>query len=189
MWTKIGDEWPDVSRDLTDAEHRTHVDALCWSNRRLLDLRVPKRDLRRFAESPDAEIAVKGLMAKGWWEDLGDCWDIGLVRPEWQLESAVIEHRRAGDALRQRRHRMHDAGDHSLCTERCPFVTRDATRDATRDPGRGGSVRDGENANHVQGRGVADPRADDAPDHGPGNGKVTPIDRARPTGTEGKSRD
>jgi hypothetical protein len=94
-WTKLGDEFPDEAHDLIDAEHRTHVDALCWSNRRGLDLYVPKRDLRRFAESPDAETAVKGLIVKGWWEDRGDSWYIGLRFPEWQRERAQVEHRRA----------------------------------------------------------------------------------------------
>jgi hypothetical protein len=143
-WTKLGDEFSDEARDLSDAEHRTHVDALGWSNRRGLDLLVPKRDLRKFAESPDAEAAVVGLVVKGWWEDRGDCWYAGLRFPEWQLERAVIKQRQEANALRVRRSRMHKAGDHSLCLpENCPAVTRDVmhydTRDETHYPGRVGS--------------------------------------------------
>ena len=112
-WTKLGDEFSDEARDLNDAEHRTHIDALGWSNRRGLDLLIPKRDLRRFANSPDAEAAVVGLIAKGWWTDRGDCWYVGLRFPEWQIERAVIEQRREAGALYSRRHRMHKAGDYS----------------------------------------------------------------------------
>jgi hypothetical protein len=140
-WTKLGDEFSDETRDLTDAEVRTHVDALNWSNRRGLDLHVPKRDLRRFAESPAAGEAVEGLVVKDWWEDRGDSWYVGLRFPEWQLSRAVIDERREAAALRKRRQRLHKAGDHSLCIPGgpCPDVTRDGTRDGTRDPVRFGS--------------------------------------------------
>lgn len=63
MWTKLGDEAPDEYADLSDAAFRTHIEALCWSNRRLLDLRIPKRDLRRFAFSEGTEQAAKELVA------------------------------------------------------------------------------------------------------------------------------
>src|SRR6266487_6763180 len=119
---------------------RSH-DALNWSNRRGLDLHIPKRDLQRFAESQAAAEAVTGLAVKGWWEDRGDSWYVGLRFPEWQLERAVIDKRRDAAALRKRRQRLHEAADHSLCIPGgpCPHVTRDETRDETRDPVRFGS--------------------------------------------------
>jgi hypothetical protein len=147
-WTKLGDEFSDEARDLTDAEYRTHSDALIWSNRRGLDLLVPKRDLRKFGESPLADDAPEGLIAKGWWADEGDHWNIGLRFPEWQLERAVIKQRQEANALRVRRSRMHKAGDHSICVVgNCPaaaadvmhYDTRDETRDDMRDPGRVGT--------------------------------------------------
>lgn len=144
-WTKLGDEYPAAARCLTDAEFRTHTEALCWSSWRLLDLRVPKADVRRFAESPDAEIAVDGLVDKGWWADDGDAWDIGLHFPEWQQDRAQVEHRRAYLAEAQKRSRLHRAGDHSQCLpEKCPQAPRPSTVDpgpivSTVDPGRVGS--------------------------------------------------
>lgn len=133
-WTRLGYEFSDEARDLTDAEHRIHVDALGWSNRHGLDLLVPKRDLGKFAESPDAAGAADGLIAKGWWADRDGCWYIGLRFPEWQLERAVIEQRREASALRMRRSRLHKAGDHTLClADSCPAVTRNKTRNKTRD--------------------------------------------------------
>jgi hypothetical protein len=143
-WTKLGDEFSDEARDLTDAEYRTHSDALIWSNRRGLDLLVPKRDLRKFGESPHADEAPEGLIAKGWWADEGECWNIGLRFPEWQLERAVIEKRREATALRMRRMRLHKAADHSLCLPAsCPSagvdVTRNEMRHEMRNPGRVGT--------------------------------------------------
>lgn len=151
-WTKLGDEFPAAARELTDAEFRTHAEALCWSSMRLLDLRVPKADVRRFAESPDAELAVKGLVAKGWWADDGDAWNISLHFPEWQQDRAQVEHRRAYLAEAQRRSKRHRAGDHSLCLPgKCPQApspstsgstptsTVDSTVGSTPDPGRVGS--------------------------------------------------
>jgi hypothetical protein len=111
--TRLGEDFPYEARGLTDAEFRTHVEALVWSNWRGLDLLISKRDLRRFAYSLDAETAVGALIAKGWWADRGDCWYVGLRFPEWQVERAVVEQRREAGALYSRRHRMHKAGDYS----------------------------------------------------------------------------
>jgi hypothetical protein len=132
-WTKLGEEWSDAARDLPDAAYRTHVDALCWSNRRGQDLQIPKRDLKRFAETDDPDTAVKNLIAAGWWQDCGDSWFIGMQFADWQLESTVVTKRREQSALTTRRNRMHQAGDHSLClTKNCLYL-RDASRDASPD--------------------------------------------------------
>ncbi|SRR5260221_10215563 len=135
-WTKLGDEFLPESADLTDGEFRTHIEALVWSSWRMLDLYVPKNEVRRFARSTDPEGDIDGLIVKGWWEDRGNCWYIGVRFAEWQLERSVTQKRRDQAALRKRRQRMHEAGDHSLCLK-CPNVTRDGTRD----PGRVGTGR------------------------------------------------
>jgi hypothetical protein len=139
-WTKLGDEFPAAARELTSDEFRTHVEALCWSSWRLLDLRVPKADVRRFAEAPDTDAAVAGLVAKGWWGDEGEAWDIGLHFPEWQQDRAQVEKRRAYLAEAQKRSRAHRAGDHSTCLPgKCPYANRVSTVDSADDPGRGGT--------------------------------------------------
>jgi hypothetical protein len=132
-WTKLGDEFPDEARDLSDAEFRTHVEALCWSNRRGLDLLVPKRDLRRFAESPDAPGAAASLVARGWWEDRGGAWHVGGRFAEWQPGRVAIDERKVLARERQRRHRAHRAGDHSRCLPENCAVTHNVTRDMARD--------------------------------------------------------
>lgn len=145
-WTKLGDEFGDESWGLSDAAWRTHVEALMWSNRLGLDLMIPRRHLNRFAFTADPAAAAAELCATGWWKEDGDYWDISLRFPDWQLEHAVVEQRREAAALRQRRHRLHEAGDHSLCLPKhCSHarVTRDAMRDNTGDPGRDGTGRDG----------------------------------------------
>lgn len=136
-WTKLGDEFSDAAAPLSDAAFRTHVEALCWSNRRLLDLTISKRELKRFAETDNPNAAAKELVTAGWWEDRGDDWWIGSRFADWQVEASVIEQRRADTALRVRRHRMHKAGDHSLCEpSRC-----NALRDALPGTGRDGTGR------------------------------------------------
>jgi hypothetical protein len=167
-WTKLGDEYGIEARDLTDAEFRTHTEALVWSNYRLLDLHIPKRDVMRFAESAAAADAVEGLAVKGWWEDRGDSWYIGLRFADWQEERADHERRQAAAALRAKRYRKHRLGDHSLCTPRrcreAKAVTRDATHDATRD-----SMRD-----------VTPPRPDPSVRNGSGtHSKAAALTRVR----------
>lgn len=141
-WTKLGEEFGDAARKLSDAAFRTHVEALMWSNRRLQDLLIDPDDIRRFAETKHPEEAVAELVDAGWWKDEGEGWFIGCKFDDWQLEKTVVDARREQTALRQRRHRMHAAGDHSICTERCS-VTRDKPRDDTRDPVRSGTDRNG----------------------------------------------
>jgi len=133
-WTKIGDEFNDAAAELSDAAVRTHLDALLWSARRLLDLVVPKADLRRFAFSPSVDITapdacpvVHELIAAGWWEDRHDAWYVGLRWPEWQRDRAQVESDRERETLKKRRQRAHHQGDHSLCSPRCsssPVPTR-----------------------------------------------------------------
>lgn len=149
-WTKLGDEFPAEAAPLSDAGFRTHVEALAWSNLRLLDLHIPKRDLKRFAETADPETAAKELVETGWWKDVGDRWWIGSKFPEWQRDRIQVEHRREQLALAQRRSRRHKLGDHSLCLDSCkekPASTVDSTDESAsesgRDPGRVGAGRAG----------------------------------------------
>lgn len=67
-WTKLSDDFADDTWTLSDAAFRLHVEALLWSNRKLLNCRIPKDDIRRFK----AEIALPELLSCGWWKDAGD---------------------------------------------------------------------------------------------------------------------
>jgi hypothetical protein len=123
-WTKLGDEFPPAAADLSDAAYRTHTEALCWSSWRLLDLRIPKRDLLRFANTTDPEQATKELVTADWWEDRGDHWWIGVRWPEWQQSREQVEDKRAKWSADKERQRRHKQGDHSQCTPRsCKYAS------------------------------------------------------------------
>lgn len=65
-WSKLSDDYIDDCWELTDAAFRLHAEGLVWSNKKLLDCRIPKDHLRRFAKNPDA---VQELLAVGYWSD------------------------------------------------------------------------------------------------------------------------
>ncbi len=52
-WSKLSDDFPDDCWTLLDGAFRLHVEGLCWSNRKLLDCRIPNGHLRRFATDGD----------------------------------------------------------------------------------------------------------------------------------------
>jgi hypothetical protein len=145
-WTKLGDEWSDDTdiAGLSDAAVRTHIDALVWSNSRLLDLVIPKRDLPRFAFSKDAERAVTELVTVEWWIDLGDRWRIEH-RAVWQRTRDQVEATR----LKNLRAQWHRRGRHDLCDhhvssdDNTADSTDDVSDDVMDDPGRDGSGREG----------------------------------------------
>lgn len=72
-WTKLSDDFSDDCWELSDAAYRLHVEGLNWSNRKLLDCRLPKDEVRRWAKRPEA---VGELVACGWWSDEGDHYTI-----------------------------------------------------------------------------------------------------------------
>lgn len=72
-WSKFSDDFSDDCWTLSDRAFRLHVEGLVWNSRKLLDLRIPKDDLRRFAKHPDV---VDELLAVGWWSDDGDAYVI-----------------------------------------------------------------------------------------------------------------
>lgn len=68
-WTKLSDDFTDDCWRLSDAAFRLHVEALVWSNRKLLDLVIDSADLNRFgAKSARIDEAVAELVESGWWE-------------------------------------------------------------------------------------------------------------------------
>ena len=120
-WVKLGDEISQAAEPLSDAAFRTHIEALAWSARHLLDLQVPFRHLHRFAYCADPDVAAKELVEAGWWEERGDGWYVGLQYPEWQLTRIEVEQERIKGLERQHRRRRHVAGDHSTClSTSCP---------------------------------------------------------------------
>jgi hypothetical protein len=115
-WTKLGDELVSESHRLSDAALRLHVEALIYSNSKLLDLLVPDAALRKIHDGrTDLLAVVAELEALAWWERRGPDWFIGLRWPEWQRSRAQVERDRKAGSERAERSRRHRTGDHSIC--------------------------------------------------------------------------
>jgi hypothetical protein len=146
MWVKTGDEFVDDTADLSDAAVRTMLDAWHWSARRQLDLRIPKKDARRFTFSSKAEAAIEELVLGKWWTEDEDYWYLAY-HPEWQLSKQQVQRRRYSNARAQDRGRRHRSGDHSLCLPgKCNESAADGAADSAAgsdaDSARLGSVRE-----------------------------------------------
>lgn len=90
-WTKTSDDFPDDCWTLSDRAYRLHHEGLTWSNRKLLDCRLPKDDVRRFARNGDD--GVDELLNCGWWSDGGDCYVINHHAAYQRTREAVLRER------------------------------------------------------------------------------------------------
>lgn len=87
-WSKFSDDFTDDCWILTDAAYRLHTDGIIWSNRKLLDLCIPKEDVARFAKRPDA---VMELLEQGFWVDVGSAYVIRHHAQYQRSREAVIK--------------------------------------------------------------------------------------------------
>ena len=102
---RLGTELPHECREISDAAFRLVIEAWCWSVSRQLDDIVPKRDIRRFAEtSSDLRDITGELVDAGMWLDLGDAYDIGH-RFRWQWTRAQVDKHRTREREKKRRQR------------------------------------------------------------------------------------
>lgn len=72
-WTRLSDDFPDECEPLSVNARWLHLEGLCWSGRKLLDCKIPKPHLRKFATEPDY---VTELLEHGYWQDAGDTYVI-----------------------------------------------------------------------------------------------------------------
>ncbi|OBI00571.1 hypothetical protein [Mycobacterium sp. E2733] len=98
-WTKLSDDFSDDCWELSDAAYRLHSEGLVWSNRKLLDCRLPKSDIRRWAKRPDA---ADELVACGWWRDIGDAYVIVHHAVYQRTRDAVLAQQDANQKNGQR---------------------------------------------------------------------------------------
>jgi hypothetical protein len=94
-WTKLSDDFGEDCWALSDEAFRLHVEGLLWSNSKLLDCRIPKDDLRRFAKRPDA---LTELLDAGWWSDDGDGFVINHHSEKQPTRDQVIAFRQKQSA-------------------------------------------------------------------------------------------
>lgn len=107
-WLKLSDDYHDQCATLSDAAYRTHTEALAWTMRRETGGFISDRDIRRFAESEQAEEAVKELLDREFWKPAPGGYRIGH-HMEHQPEPDVLAKRRMDAARRQRRYRRKSA--------------------------------------------------------------------------------
>lgn len=98
-WTKLSDDYSDDCWELSDAAYRLHTEGLVWSNRKLLDCRLPKDDVRRWAKRPEA---VDELVACGWWSVDGDAYVIVHHAVYQRTREAVLAQQGANQKNGQR---------------------------------------------------------------------------------------
>jgi hypothetical protein len=99
-WTKLSDDFTDDCWTLSDSAYRLHTDGLVWSNRKLLDLMIPKDEVRRFAKNADA---VPELIDGGWWTDHGTYFRIEHHARYQRERDAVIRQQQANKENRAKR--------------------------------------------------------------------------------------
>jgi len=99
-WTKLSDDFTDDCWTLTDSAYRLHTDGLVWSNRKLLDLMIPKDEVRRFAKNADA---IPELIDGGWWTDHGTYFRIEHHARYQREREAVIRQQHVNKENRAKR--------------------------------------------------------------------------------------
>ena len=111
VWLKLSDDFAlQLSRKrISDAAFRTHIEALSWTMSRESGGAIDAIDIRRFADSEQAQDAVRELLEKGIWceekreEDGAERHYFRLMMGmEDQLTPEQIATTRAANALRQR---------------------------------------------------------------------------------------
>jgi hypothetical protein len=91
-WAKLSDDYSDDCWTLSDEAFRLHTEALVWNGRKLLDCRISKDNVRRFAKHPEA---VQELLDCGWWTDDGDVYIIRHHAQYQRTREAVVNQQAA----------------------------------------------------------------------------------------------
>lgn len=136
-WTRLSDDFADHP-DLTLASRSArllHVEALVYCNRHGNDGRFRRGLVARMTDAEDWPDLVDELVKLEIWDELA-----GVLTIDWQEwaqePAAVVKERRETNAEANRiyreRAKKHRAGDHSMCTSRCPAKSRDESRDQSR---------------------------------------------------------
>lgn len=139
-WSKFGTEFRDECGEaaLSDAAFRTHVEAVMYLyGVESMELRVQRRQIRKWAGSDDFEAAIVELVRVGFWEADGDGWRVihhaGVFRAS--LGYQLRERERSKEAKR----RPPRAGTREGTRAGTREVTREGTRAGTREGTREGT--------------------------------------------------
>ncbi len=100
-WSKLSDDFSDDLWTFSDRAFRLHVEAIVWSGRKLLDMRIPAVDLRRFARNAETvEEDAAELVRAGYWKRDGDAYLIVHHSKYQRTREAVINQQAANKANR-----------------------------------------------------------------------------------------
>jgi hypothetical protein len=111
-WTKLSETFADEceSAGLSADAFRLHVEALCWTMRRVSGGRLTGRDVRRLSSADRTATAVAELLAVGFWVAVGEDGYVIRHHMQHQPEPDLIRKRRDATAERVRRYRRRQAG-------------------------------------------------------------------------------
>jgi hypothetical protein len=98
-WTKLSDDFTDDCWELSDGALRLHIEALVWSNRKLLNCRISKKEMARWAKCTAPEL-ISELLDCGWWEDDGDAYVINHHSRYQRTREQVLRQQNANRANR-----------------------------------------------------------------------------------------
>jgi hypothetical protein len=136
-WTKTGAEFPDdaFNVELSDAAYRTHHEAITYLYKiERTDCYIRTDEVRRFAGSPHAEMAVTDLVNIGWWRVKGQGYEV-IHHAEVIRASIVFQQKkRATSRKTSKTYRSSEAAKKKAAdsAEVTPDVTDDVTRHADR---------------------------------------------------------
>jgi hypothetical protein len=111
-WAKTGSEFPNdlAHAGLSDAAYRTHHEAItyCYSVE-AMDLRIPRKSVRRLAGSDNYEMAVMELVATDFWADRGDYYVI-IHHADTIRQSLAAQIKKRGTERQRQRAKRRDVG-------------------------------------------------------------------------------
>lgn len=124
-WVKLPDTFTEEFEDLGEQAMAVHVAGLCFSNRQGTDGHISKQKALSLFPLISVEAAIGLLVQHGFWKPVGDGYQI-VRHVDDQPSGDEIARRRGVERVRQRRHRLHMSGDHSICDpERCKALLRE----------------------------------------------------------------
>ncbi len=127
-WAKLSDDYSDDCWTLSDQAFRLHTEALVWNGRKLLDCRIPRDDLRRFATHLDA---VTELLACGWWSEDGDVYVIRHHAQYQRTREAVVNQQAANSANGAKGGRPRKPREQAPHIKKTQSVTQSVTQSLT----------------------------------------------------------
>lgn len=135
-WTKLSDDFSDECWTLSAEAKSLHLDGLVWSNRKLLDCRIPVDDLRRFKHYE----AIPELLEQGYWRLDGDHYVIVHHAMHQREKAAVLKQQEVNKENRAKRGQKTPPGREHWIPKDAP-TANDSSNDSCNEMDRTGQDR------------------------------------------------